>query len=76
MAAAVAAFADPLMYFVPEVTNAAGPWFTGTGSTAGAAGNGNCDVYISSDAIHPNDAGHAFLAGRLADDIRRILGQW
>jgi lysophospholipase L1-like esterase len=76
MAAAVTAFADPLMYFVPEVTNAAGPWFTGTGSTAGAAGNGNCDVYISSDAIHPNDAGHAFLAGRLADDIRRILGQW
>jgi lysophospholipase L1-like esterase len=76
MAAAVAAFADPLVFFIPEITGAAGPYFTGTGSTAAPAGNGNCDVYISSDAIHPNDAGHAFLAGRLADDIRRIFGQW
>jgi lysophospholipase L1-like esterase len=73
MAAAITAFADPLVYFVPEITGSAGPYFTGTGSTAGATGTGNCDVYISADAVHPNDAGHAYLAGRLADDITRLL---
>jgi lysophospholipase L1-like esterase len=73
MAEAVAAFNDPLVFYFPEITNPEGAWFTGTGSTAALTGSGNCDIYISSDGIHPNDAGHAFLAGRLRDAITRTV---
>jgi lysophospholipase L1-like esterase len=58
--AAVTAFNDP-----------DGAWMTGTGSTAAPTGTGNCDVYVSADGVHPNDAGHTYLAGRLADAMMR-----
>jgi len=73
MAAAVTSFGDPQVYFVPQVTNAAGPYFTGTGNTASPNGTGNCDIYIGSDTIHPNDGGHAYMARCLADDIARLV---
>ena len=66
--------ADPLVYFIPTVNGPNGPWMTGTGNTSAPAGNGNCDIYISSDGTHPNDAGHAYLAGRMADEIMRLVG--
>lgn len=73
MGAAVRTFGDPLVWFVPQVTNAAGPYFTGTGSTAAPTGTGNCDRYMSADYAHPNDAGHAYMARCMADDIRRLV---
>lgn len=42
-----------------------GKWITGTGNAGSPAGNGNADVYISSDGIHPNDAGHVYLSRRM-----------
>lgn len=44
---------------------ATGSWITGTGNTSAPAGNGNADVYVGADAIHPNDAGHRYLADRI-----------
>lgn len=44
---------------------ATGPWITGTGNTGAPANNGNADIYVGSDAIHPNDAGHKYLADRI-----------
>jgi lysophospholipase L1-like esterase len=73
IANAVSSMNDPLILFLPDVTDLAGPYFTGTGNTSATTGAGNCDVYISSDAVHPNDAGHAYLARCLADDIMRLV---
>jgi len=71
--AAAASLGDPGIYFIPSTGGPNGPWFTGTGCTATPNGTGNCDIYISSDNTHPNDAGHAYLAGRLADEIMRLV---
>jgi lysophospholipase L1-like esterase len=70
--AGVTASGSPFTYFIPTVNGPNGPWMTGTGNTSAPAGNGNCDIYISSDGTHPNDAGHAFLASRLCDEIMRL----
>ncbi|HEX9832536.1 MAG TPA: SGNH/GDSL hydrolase family protein [Mycobacterium sp.] len=42
-----------------------GKWITGTGDTGSPAGDGNADIYIGSDGIHPNDAGHVYLSRRM-----------
>lgn len=70
---AVASMKDPLIFFLPDVTNTAGPYFTGTGNTSAPTGSGNCDVYIGNDTIHPNDLGHVYLARCLAEDIMRLV---
>jgi lysophospholipase L1-like esterase len=72
--AGVAAAADPLIYFIPTINGPNGPWLTGSGYQGATTGDGNCDIYISTDGTHPNDSGHAYLAGRLADEIARLLG--
>jgi lysophospholipase L1-like esterase len=45
-------------------------WQTGTGNEASPKGDGNGDLYVSSDGTHPNEAGVAYLSGRLAVSIR------
>lgn len=49
-------------------------WITGTGRVGATTGVGNADTYISSDGIHPSDAGHAYLAARLAGHLRMLGG--
>lgn len=44
-------------------------WITGTGHVGATTGSGNADLYIASDAVHPSQAGHDYLAHRLAADI-------
>jgi lysophospholipase L1-like esterase len=74
MSSAMQSFGDPLMFFLPNtLNNPSGALFTGTGNTAAPAGNGNCDVYIGTDSIHPNDLGHAYMAGWFADNITRLV---
>jgi lysophospholipase L1-like esterase len=70
--AGVAAARSPFTYFIPTVNGPNGPWMTGTGNTGALAGNGNCDIYMSVDGVHPNDTGQAYLAGRLYDEITRL----
>ncbi|MFJ3201002.1 SGNH/GDSL hydrolase family protein [Streptomyces sp. NPDC086989] len=49
-----------------------GAWITGTGRVGATTGSGNADVYIGTDATHPTDAGHTYLAGRVAAAIREL----
>ena len=70
---AVFSMADPLIFFMPDVTNPAGPYMTGTGNIGAPTGFGNCDIYIDVDTVHPNDAGHDFFATMLADNIQRVV---
>ena len=71
--AAVTALADPYMKFVPVSTDPKGAWVYGTGRVGATTGDGNMDVYISSDQTHPNDAGHFYLGYRTAIGIYNAL---
>ena len=72
IAEAVAMADHALTWFIPVSTDAAGPWLFGTGRTEDPTGDGNTDVYVT-DGLHPNRAGHAYLASRLADAIGRAI---
>lgn len=50
-----------------------GPWQTGSGNSAAPAGDGNGDLYLSADGVHPNEAGLLYLGTRLAMDLRAAL---
>jgi lysophospholipase L1-like esterase len=49
------------------------PWFTGTGNAANPQGDGNADVYISGDNVHPTVAGQYYLARRIAANLARMI---
>lgn len=73
--AAVTQMADPLIFALPDVNNAAGPMITGTGCIGTTTGAGNSDIYTNSDCIHFNSSsygnspasGHYFVAAKWAD---------
>jgi lysophospholipase L1-like esterase len=48
-------------------------WQTGTGNEGSRKGDGNGDLYLTADGVHPNEAGVAYLAGRLAGSIKAAL---
>jgi lysophospholipase L1-like esterase len=50
-----------------------GPWQTGTGRAGAPAGDGNADLYLDRDGVHPNAAGSAYLGARIAADLRAAL---
>ena len=53
---------------VPFIDPLAGHWITGDRRSK----TGNAADYIERDGVHPTDAGHRYLAGRLMADLRRI----
>jgi len=44
-------------------------FFTGSGNVGNLKGNGNCDVFLASDAAHPTQAGHQALGIAVATQI-------
>ena len=48
-------------------TTSGTPWLTGTGTTAATAGDGNSDIYVTSDKKHLVAAGQYFWASQLAN---------
>lgn len=50
-------------------------FFTGTGNTTTAAGDGNADRYRNPDNSHPSQAGHYALAQILAGRIREAISK-
>lgn len=52
---------------------AGGPWQTGTGRTGAPVGDGNGDLYLQADGVHPNEAGAHYLGTRIATDLRAGL---
>ncbi|HSV71500.1 MAG TPA: SGNH/GDSL hydrolase family protein, partial [Methylibium sp.] len=50
-----------------------GPWQTGTGNVAAPAGDGNGDLYLLPDGVHPNAEGCLYLGTRIADGLRAAL---
>lgn len=52
------------------------PWQFGTGRVGATTGNGNSDLYISSDNVHPSQAGHDYLAQRLYQSVSGVVSAW
>jgi len=52
---------------------ASGAWQTGTGNSAHPVGDGNGDLYLEFDGVHPNVAGCLYLGTRIADGVRAAL---
>ena len=55
------------------VTENAGAFITGTGHVGNPKGDGNADIYTSSDSTHPNEQGRLYIAERVATEIYKIL---
>lgn len=44
-------------------------WITGTGNGSSPQGDGNADLYIATDGVHPTNAGHVYFGQRMAELI-------
>ncbi|HEY5668002.1 MAG TPA: hypothetical protein VIR03_02435, partial [Candidatus Saccharimonadales bacterium] len=64
------AWADGNSWWIPTYADQSGRWIDGTGTTGSTVSDGNADVYVSADAIHPSPAGHVYLGQRLARAIK------
>jgi lysophospholipase L1-like esterase len=49
------------------------PWQTGTGNSATPAGDGNGDLYLAFDGVHPNVEGCVYLGRQLAEHLRPAI---
>lgn len=47
-------------------------WLTGTGSIVDPRGDGNQDVYVGTDGVHPSVAGVAYYVGRVVTELREV----
>jgi lysophospholipase L1-like esterase len=65
-------WADPNSFWVPVSTDPSGSWESGTGQVSAPTGTGNRDRF-GFDASHPNDAGHLYLARRVAAAFRSLV---
>lgn len=45
------------------------PWITGTGKVGAPTGDGNADIYISSDGTHPSTAGHEYYGRKVTNGV-------
>jgi len=66
-----AAQGRPNFHWVP---NNEERWITGTGYQGKPKKDGNSDFVISADGTHPTPRGHAYLAQRFAQHVRKTLG--
>ena len=75
--AAIAAIGDPYTFFLNNAAQSViGQWQTGTGNTGSPNGTGNADIYMNTDNVHPNIAGHKNLGrqiGAATVDVLRSL---
>lgn len=47
-------------------------WITGTGDVSSPVGDGNADIFVSSDGTHPSELGHHYLASRLLQELFNV----
>jgi hypothetical protein len=72
---AVAAFGDPLTYYIPIANDPVQAWMTGTGHNTAPSGTGNSDAYTASDGVHPSDIGRLYEVQREVAALRNVIQQ-
>lgn len=65
-----AALADIGIYYIDTTTS---PWLYGTGYSGHLTGDGNADLYVSTDQAHLSGLGYRYLRLRMANKVRRIM---
>lgn len=55
------------------IDNLTDPWITGSGKVTALAGDGNADLYVSSDGVHVNADGSYYIGTRVANAIHADL---
>jgi hypothetical protein len=70
---AVTQINDPLTWLIPTISDPTGSWFKGSGNVANLKGDGNADMYVSPDGVHPEFRGAEYLAQKIATSIAAIL---
>lgn len=60
------------LFINPTGTGNSDGWFTGTGQENSKNGDGNADIFISSDGTHPNLLGAEYLAVKLYQEILNL----
>lgn len=73
MKTAFDAWSDGNKLWIPSMLATGGSHIFGTGKTTATTGDGNADVYLSSDGTHPNVAGHGYIASRYSNELSRAL---
>jgi lysophospholipase L1-like esterase len=72
-------FNDIRAFFIPQQTDPAGRWFSGTGYDSAPVGNGNLDIYGSGASaplgVHINTLGHKLLGRRVAVGIVNAINE-
>ena len=58
---------------VGYIDSVGGSWITGTGKVGATAGDGNGDLLIANDGVHPSPAGHDYYARRIGQTILDTL---
>jgi hypothetical protein len=63
---------------IDPMNDPTGPWFAGTGQVGGTTGDGNADIYRSTDGLHPSSSstysgGHDYIGRRIAAAIAATL---
>jgi len=48
-------------------------WQTGTGNVSQPRGDGNADLYVSGDGVHPSAAGSRYLGEQLANSLKAAI---
>ena len=66
-------WADPFSLFIRVSTDPAGPWVSGTGHVGAPTGEGNSDIYVSSDGLHPSRAGGIYNGEKANAAVRAAL---
>ena len=61
---------DVGVYYIDVATTL--PWLYGTGRVGAVTGDGNADLYVTTDGIHLSQAGDNYVADRLDPLIRKI----
>lgn len=60
---------------LPFIDSLTTNWFSGTGHVGALAGNGNCDVCVWTDGVHPSgQGGHVVYGQRFAQAIQALNG--
>jgi lysophospholipase L1-like esterase len=49
------------------------PWQTGSGNVGNPRGDGNGDIYVLPDGVHPTEAGCSYLAEQLFSNLRAAI---
>jgi hypothetical protein len=69
ISAAVTAFNDPDVFFIPVSNTGEAAYLSGTGSAATPSGTGTCDWALDVNNGHLNTTGNAYIGRRLATSV-------